>query len=336
MRVWSLTAPGLDHLVVEERPQPIAGPGEVVVHIRAASLNYRDLLVTSGRYLRGTKYPIVPLSDGAGEVASVGSGVTGLRAGDRVTTSFFSGWIDGAQTPERSATALGGAVDGVLAEAIVLPQHAVVRTPEHMTDAEAATLPCAGVTVWNALFEGTDPLRPGQTVLLEGTGGVSIFGLQLAKLAGARVIITSSQDEKLARAKALGADDVINYRKVPEWNELVRKLTNGRGVDHVLEVGGKDTMGRALTALTNGGQMHIIGGVSGFATELPLGPMAQTNARVRRIYVGSVAMFEAMNRALALHKVRPVVDRTFRLDQAREALQSMQEASHFGKIVLAR
>jgi NADPH:quinone reductase-like Zn-dependent oxidoreductase len=335
MRVWSLTAAGFEHLVAEERPEPMAGPGEIVVRIRAASLNYRDLMVATGRYTRGAKYPLVPLSDGAGEVASVGSGVTALRAGDRVATSFFSGWIDGAQTPERSATALGGAVDGVLAEAIVLPQHAVVRTPEHLSDAEAATLPCAAVTAWHALFEGVDPLRPGQTVLLEGTGGVSIFGLQLAKLAGARVIITSSQDEKLARARSLGADEVINYRKVPEWNELVRKLTYGRGADHVLEVGGKDTMGRALTALTNGGQMHVIGGVSGFATELPLGPMGQTNARVRRIYVGSVAMFEALNRAVSLHKMRPVIDRTFPFDEAREALTSMLEGSHFGKIVLA-
>jgi NADPH:quinone reductase-like Zn-dependent oxidoreductase len=334
MRVWSLTAPGLEHLVVEERPEPMAGPGEVVVRIRAASLNYRDLLIASGRYTRGAKYPLVPLSDGAGEIAAVGSGVTAVRVGDRVATSFFSGWIDGAQTPERSATALGGAVDGVLAEAIVLPQHAVVRTPEHLSDAEAATLPCAGVTAWHALFEGVDPLRPGQTVLLEGTGGVSIFGLQLAKLAGARVIITSSQDEKLARAQSLGADEVINYRKIPEWNDLARKLTYGRGVDHVLEVGGKDTLGRALTALAYGGQIHIIGGVSGFATELPLGAMGQTNARVRRIYVGSVAMFEAMNRAVSLHKMRPIVDRTFPFDQAREALASIQEASHFGKIVL--
>src|SRR5580700_5149189 len=285
MRVWSLTAAGFEHLVAEERPEPMAGPGEIVVRIRAASLNYRDLMVATGRYTRGAKYPLVPLSDGAGEVASVGSGVTALRAGDRVATSFFSGWIDGAQTPERSATALGGAVDGVLAEAIVLPQHAVVRTPEHLSDAEAATLPCAAVTAWHALFEGVDPLRPGQTVLLEGTGGVSIFGLQLAKLAGARVIITSSQDEKLVRARELGADETINYRTEPEWQDRVREKTGGRGVDHVLEVGGKDTLGRALTALCYAGQIHLIGGVSGIATDIPLLSMAQNNARVRRIFV---------------------------------------------------
>jgi NADPH:quinone reductase-like Zn-dependent oxidoreductase len=335
MRVWSLTAPGLEHLVLEERGEPRAGPDEVVVRIKAASLNYRDLMIATGRYARGGKYPVVPLSDGAGEIAAVGSGVTAWRVGDRVATSFFAGWVDGPQTPERSATALGGARDGVLAEAVVLPASGVVRTPEHMSDAEAATLPCAALTAWHALFEGVDPLRPGQTVLLEGTGGVSIFGLQLARAAGARVLITSSQDAKLARARELGAHDTINYVNEPEWQDRVREMTGGRGVDHVLEVGGKDTLGRALTSLCFGGQLHLIGGVSGFSTELPLGPMAQRDARVRRIFVGSVAMFEAMNRALSLHRIHPVIDRTFRFDQARLALESMQEASHFGKIVLA-
>jgi NADPH:quinone reductase-like Zn-dependent oxidoreductase len=334
MRVWSLTAPGLEHLVRKERPEPIPGPGEVLVRIKAASLNYRDLMIASGRYSRGAKYPLVPLSDGAGEISAVGTGVTAWRPGDRVTTSFFSGWVNGPQTRESAATALGGAVDGVLAEAMVLPAQGVVRTPEHMSDVEAATLPCAALTAWNALFEGVDPLRPGQTVLLEGTGGVSIFGLQLAKLAGARVVITSSQDEKLRRARELGADETINYRTETEWQERVRERTGGRGVDHVLEVGGTDTLGRALASLCFGGQLHLIGGVSGFATELPLGPMAQSNARVRRIYVGSVSMFEAMNRALSLHRVRPVVDRSFRFDDVRVALESLEGASHFGKIVL--
>jgi NADPH:quinone reductase-like Zn-dependent oxidoreductase len=335
MRVWSISRPGLENLMPEERREPEPGPGEVLVRIQAASLNYRDLMVATGRYARVSKYPLVPLSDGAGEIAAVGSGVKAWRAGDRVATSFFAGWVDGPQTPERSATALGGALDGVLAEAIVLPERAVVRTPEHLSDVEAATLPCAAVTAWHALFEGVDPLRPGQTVLLEGTGGVSIFGLQLAKLAGARVIITSSRDQKLSLARDLGADETINYETEPEWQDRVREKTGGRGVDHVLEVGGKDTLGRALTALAYGGQIHLIGGVSGFPTELPLGPMAQSNARVRRIFVGPVSMFEAMNRALSLHRTRPVVDRTFRFDEARAALEYMQTASHFGKIVLA-
>jgi NADPH:quinone reductase-like Zn-dependent oxidoreductase len=251
-----------------------------------------------------------------------------------VATSFFADWVDGPQTPARAATALGGARDGVLAEAVVLPERGVVRTPEHMSDVEAATLPCAALTAWHALFEGEDPLRPGQTVLLEGTGGVSIFGVQLAKLAGARVILTSSRDEKLARARDLGADETINYTTELEWQDRVRDMTGGRGVDHVLEIGGKDTLGRALASLRFGGQLHLIGGVSGFATEIPLGPMAQTNARVRRIYVGSVSMFEAMNRALSLHRTRPVVDRRFRFHEVRAALEDMQKASHFGKIVL--
>jgi NADPH:quinone reductase-like Zn-dependent oxidoreductase len=334
MRTWSLTAPGLEHLSLQERPEPKPGPGEVLVRVRAASLNYRDLMVATGHYARGARYPLVPLSDGAGEIAAVGGGVTSWRVGDRVATSFFAGWVDGPQTPERAATALGGAVDGVLADAIVLPERGVVRTPAHMSDAEAATLPCAALTAWNALFEGGDPLRPGQVVLLEGTGGVSIFGLQLAKLAGARAIVTSSRDEKLARARQLGADETINYQKEPEWQERVRELTGGQGVDHVLEVGGKGTLARALASLRYGAQLHLIGGVSGFATELPLGPMAQNNARVRRIFVGSVSMFEAMNRALSLHRLHPVIDRTFRFDEARTALEHLQTGSHFGKIVL--
>jgi NADPH:quinone reductase-like Zn-dependent oxidoreductase len=179
------------------------------------------------------------LSDGAGEISAIGSDAKAWRVGDRVATSFFASWVDGPQTPERAATALGGAVDGVLAEAIVLPECGIVRTPDHMSDVEAATLPCAALTAWHALFEGADPLRPGQTVLLEGTGGVSIFGLQLAKLAGARVIITSSRDEKLVRARALGADHVINYKTEPEWQDRAREITGGRGVDHVLEVGAR-------------------------------------------------------------------------------------------------
>jgi NADPH:quinone reductase-like Zn-dependent oxidoreductase len=335
MRVWSLRAPGLQHLTLEERPDPTPGRNDVVVRIRAASLNYRDLMVATGRYSRGAKYPLIPLSDGAGEIAAVGSDVKAWHVGDRVTTSFFADWVDGPQTPERAATALGGAIDGVLAEAVVLPERGVVRTPEHMSDIEAATLPCAALTAWHALFEGVDPLRPGQTVLLEGTGGVSIFALQLAKLAGARVIITSSQDEKLARARGLGADETVNYKTELDWQNRVREMTGGRGVEHVLEVGGKDTLGRALASLCFGGQLHLIGGVSGFSTEIPLGPMAQTNARVRRIFVGSVSMFEAMNRALSLHRVRPVVDQRFRFDEVRAALEHLQSASHFGKIVLA-
>ena len=337
MRAWQLTGPGFDHLKLVEVPEPTPGPGEVVVKVNANSLNYRDLMIVMGNYRVGSTFPLVPLSDGAGEVIAAGSGVTQWKTGDRVMSSFFHGWVDGRQTAERSATALGGgSVNGMLAEQVVLPAHGLVRTPEHLSDLEAATLPCAALTAWHALYEGVDPLRPGQVVLLEGTGGVSVVGLQLAKLGGARVIITSSSDEKLERARALGADETINYKKVPEWQDRVRELTGGEGVDHVLEVGGKDTLGRALSALRYGGQLHLIGGVSGFASDLPLGPMGATNARVRRIYVGSVAMFEAMNRAIALHRMKPVVDRTFKFDEARTAFENMKRASHFGKIAIAR
>jgi NADPH:quinone reductase-like Zn-dependent oxidoreductase len=336
MRAWQLSGPSLDKLAPVERPEPTPGPGQVVVKVTATSLNFRDLMIATGAYRVAARYPIVPLSDGAGEVVAVGPGVTQFKIGDRVVASFFSGWTDGAQTLERAATALGGGtVDGMLAEKVALPAEGLLRRPKHMSDLEAATLPCAALTAWHALYEGTDPLRPGQTVLLEGTGGVSIFGLQLAKLGGARVLITSSADEKLARAKELGADDTINYTTTPEWQDRVRDLTGGRGVDHVLEVGGKDTLGRALASLRYGGQLHYIGGVSGFATELPLGPMAATGARIRRIYVGSVAMFEAMNRALEMHRVRPVVDRVFHFEDARAAYEHMKAAGHFGKIAIA-
>lgn len=332
MRSWNLGGTSLDQLTLVDRPDPAPVPGQVVVRVTAASLNYRDLLVASGSYARGAKYPVVPLSDGAGEVVAVGEGVTRFKAGDRVISSFFSGWIDGAQTPERAATALGGAIDGVLAEKVALPAEGLVRTPAFLTDAEAATLPCAAVTAWHALYEGGDPLRPGRTVLLEGTGGVSVFGLQLAKLGGARVVITSGSDAKLARARSLGADATINYKANPDWDGLVRERTGG--VDHVLEVGGKDTIGLALKSLRYGGQLHLIGGVSGFATDLPLGPMAAAAARVRRIYVGSVAMFESMLRAIEAHRVRPVVDRTFGFGEAKAAYEHLKGASHFGKIVI--
>ena len=334
MRTWHLTATGLDHLQLVERAAPEPGEQEIVVRIRAASLNYRDWMIASGTYRLPNRYPLVPLSDGAGEVAAVGRRVTAWKVGDRVTTSFFSGWIDGAQTPARSATALGGGIDGVLTDAIALPADGVIRTPAHLSDVEAATLPCAGLTAWHALFEGSDPVRPGHSVVLEGTGGVSVFGLQLAKLAGARAVITSSSDAKLARSKELGAHVTINYVKTPEWQDAVREACEGEGADHVVEVGGKDTLARALAAVRYGGQVHLIGGVSGFATELPLGAMAANGARVRRIYVGSVAMLRAFARAVSLHQLRPVVDRTFGFAEAPAALAALKQGSHFGKLVI--
>lgn len=335
MRVWQIEGAGLENLKLGERPAPTPGHGQVRIRVTAASLNYRDLMIANGSYRIGAEYPLVPLSDGAGVVDAIGEGVTKLKVGDRVTSSFFYGFIDGAQTAERNATALGGGlVDGMLAEQVVLPENGVLRTPEHLSDLEAATLPCAALTAWHSLYEGVDPLRPGQVVLLEGTGGVSIFGLQLARIGGARVIITSSSDEKLERARALGAHETINYKANPDWEKRVRELTNNGGVDHVIEVGGKDTMGKALSSLRYGGQMHLVGGVSGFATELPLGPMAAVSARVRRIYVGSIAMFEAMNRALSLHQTKPVIDKVYPFQDAKTALEHMQGAGHFGKICI--
>jgi len=334
MRTWQLTATGIDHLQLVDRPTPEPGEHDVIVRVRAASINYRDWMIASGTYRLPSRYPVVPLSDGAGDIVAVGRKVTNWRVGDRVTTSFFTDWIAGAQTAAGAATALGGAIDGVLAEAVVLPAHGVIRTPAHLSDVEAATLPCAAVTAWHALFEGQDPVRPGHSVVLEGTGGVSVFGLQLAKLAGARTIVTSSSDAKLSRARELGADVVINYVRTPEWQTAVREATDGEGADHVLEVGGKDTLGRALGAVRFGGQVHLIGGVSGFATELPLGAMAANSARVRRIYVGSVTMLQALARAVALHRLRPVVDRTFGFGDAPAAIAALKQGAHFGKLVI--
>ncbi|HET7504244.1 MAG TPA: NAD(P)-dependent alcohol dehydrogenase [Kofleriaceae bacterium] len=333
MRTWHLTATGLDHLQLVERPNPEPGEHEIVVRVRAASINYRDTMIAASTF-PPNRYPLVPLSDGAGDVVAVGRRVTTWRVGDRVTASFFADWTDGAQTRTRAATALGGAIDGVLTEAIALPAHGVIRTPAHLSDLEAATLPCAGLTAWHALFEGQDPVRPGHNVLLEGTGGVSVFGLQLAKLAGARAIVTSSSDAKLARARELGADVTINYAQNPEWQDAVREATDGEGVDHVLEIGGKETLGRALAATRYGGQVHLIGGVSGFAAELPLGPMAASGARVRRIYVGSVAMLQALARAVSVHRLRPVIDRTFGFAEAPAAIAAIKQGAHFGKLVI--
>jgi NADPH:quinone reductase-like Zn-dependent oxidoreductase len=277
----------------------------------------------------------VPLSDGAGEVIQVGGGVTRFRVGDRVAGTFFTRWIDGKRGPDINASARGGGgVDGMLSEMIVSDEASLVRMPDHLSFEEAATLPCAGVTAYRALFvEGQ--LERGDFVLLEGTGGVSMFGLQLAAAAGARPIITSSSDDKLATARTQGAFGTVNYRTNPDWQREVRKLTGNVGVDHVLEVGGKDTLPRALEALGNEGHIALIGGLSGFAADLPLGRLLGMGASVTGIYVGSRADFEALNRFLAEHKVKPVVDRVFSFEEAPKAYDFMDNGSYVGKIVIA-
>jgi NADPH:quinone reductase-like Zn-dependent oxidoreductase len=320
-------------LRVDELPEPTPGPGEAAVRVRATSLNYRDLMVRSGAYNPQLKTPFVPLSDGAGEVSVVGPGVTRVKPGDRVAAAFMPGWIAGRPTEDGGKTALGAGGIGMLAETVVLPAEGLVAIPDHLTFEEAATLPCAAVTAWHALVEEGN-LRAGETVLIQGTGGVSIFALQIATLFGARVIVTSSSDEKLEKAIALGATDGINYKTTPEWDKAVRSLTGGEGVDHVVEVGGAGTLGRSLRAARLGGRVSVIGVLSGVTGEVDTRPILMKNLTVQGIYVGSRAMFEAMNRAITLHRLRPIVDRAFKLDEAEDAYERMRSGSHFGKIVI--
>ncbi len=334
MRVIELqNAFGIDALAVAERPDPRPGPGQILLKMRAWSLNYRDLLVVKGSYNPRLKLPLVPLSDGVGEVAALGEGATRVKVGDRVAGIFMQKWLAGTVTDDMPKSSLGGGAAGMLAEQVVLHEDGVVRVPEHLSDEEAATLPCAAVTAWHALVpEGR--VKAGDVVLTQGTGGVSLFALQFARLHGARVIVTSSSNDKLRRALDLGASDGINYKTTPDWDQKTRELTGGAGVDHVVELGGAGTLGRSLKAVRTGGRVSLIGVLTGNTGEVnPVGVLMK-NVCLQGIYVGSREMFEAMNRALALHRLRPVVDRVFRFEQAREAFRHMESAAHFGKIAL--
>ncbi|MER3429281.1 MAG: NAD(P)-dependent alcohol dehydrogenase [Pyrinomonas sp.] len=333
MRAYELKGFGFEHLSRVEVEEPKPKEREVVVRFHAASLNYRDLMFIKGAYNPKAKLPAVPLSDGAGEVVAIGGEVTRWKVGDRVCPIFVQGWIEGEPSAEKSRTALGaGDRPGVLRERGAFGEEALVKIPEHLSYEEAATLPCAALTAWNALVV-SGRLRAGETVLTLGTGGVSIFALQFAKMHGARVLITSSSDEKLERAKSLGADATINYRQVPDWDKEVLRLTDGRGVDHVIELGGAGTLTRSLNAVRVGGHIALIG-VLAPAGEVDLRRALMKNVRVQGIFVGSRQMFEEMNRAIEANKLRPVIDRVFSFDEARAALEHMGSAAHFGKIVI--
>jgi NADPH:quinone reductase-like Zn-dependent oxidoreductase len=339
MLVCPVTRFGFEDLKITELPMPQAGPGMVLIKVHAVSLNYRDLLVVKGLYNPKMALPRIPCSDGAGEVIAIGEGVTRVRVGDRVCGIFMQRWLGGEPTAETSKAALGGDVDGMLAEYVVLHEDGVVRFPEHLMYEEAATLPCAGVTAWNALHYGGEPARPlraGETVLIQGTGGVSIFALQFATLLGAKVIGTSSSAEKLARAYSMGLAAGCNYRDRPEWSKWALETTAGAGVDRIIEVGGAGTLGQSLRATRVGGMIAQIGILSGGAVTdaLSLAPILHKQLRVQGIYVGSRMMFEQMNEAIAEARLRPVVDRIFTLAQTREAFEHMESASHFGKIVI--
>ena len=315
MRIHELGGP--DGLRLDELPEPRPGAGEVAVRVRATSLNYRDLMMVRGQYNPKLALPIVPLSDGAGEVSAVGQGVTRFKPGDRVASAFMPGWVSGAPNEAKARSALGGGGAGMLAETVVLPAEGVVAVPDHLSFEEAATLPCAAVTAWHALVvEGQ--LKAGDTVLVQGTGGVSVFALQFARLHGARVIATSSSDEKLQRMLALGASDGINYKTTPDWDKAALKLTGGEGVDHVVEVGGVGTLNKSLRVAKMGGRVSLIGVLTGGSAEVGIFPVLMKNLRVQGIYVGSVGMFELMNRAIALHAMKPVIDRVFPFEEAAE------------------
>jgi NADPH:quinone reductase-like Zn-dependent oxidoreductase len=311
--------------------QPAAN--EVLVKVRATSLNRRDVYVLKGMYPIGKRDEVVPLSDGAGEVAAVGPGVTRFKTGDRVAGIFFQDWISGRSTPEGLSSALGGQRDGMLAQYVTLHEQGLVKLPANLSFEEGATLPCAAVTAWNGLFT-RGRLQPGDFVLLEGTGGVSIFGLQFATAAGAKPIITSSNDEKLQRAKSLGAIGTVNYRTTTDWETPVRAATGGTGVHHVLEVGGKDSITHSIKALATGAHIALIGGLSGFGGDIPVMALMGSNATASGIYVGSRDDFEAMNAFIERHKIKPVIDRVFEFKDAQAAYDYMESGNFFGKIVI--
>jgi NADPH:quinone reductase-like Zn-dependent oxidoreductase len=322
----------LDSLRVAERPQPKAGIGQVLFKVHACSLNYRDLLIATGAYDPRIRLPLVPLSDGAGEVVELGEGAKRFKTGDRVAACFMPRWIDGELTAAKASYPLGASDGGMLAEFVALPEEGLVPIPDHLSFEQAAALPCAAVTAWNALIT-QGKLKAGDSVLVQGTGGVSLFALQFAKITGARVIITSSSDEKLARASKLGASDGINYRSLPDWEKRVRELTDGNGVDHIVEVGGAGTLPKSFKAVRTGGLISLIGVLSGGGEVNPM-PLLMKGVTLRGIYVGSRAMFEAMNRVIALHKLEPVIDRVFNFEQIGEALSYLKSGAHFGKIVI--
>ena len=323
---------GIDELAFNEidRPTPIAG--EVLVRMRASSLNYRDLMMVEGTYNSRLKLPLVPFSDGAGEVVEVGEGVSRWKVGDRVCPIFMQGWVDGELDYSKSKSTLGGDLDGCLREYAAFNEAGLVRIPDHLSFEEAACLPCAGVTAWNALMV-SGGLQKGDTVLCQGTGGVSLFALQFAKAAGAEVTITSSSNDKLERAKGLGADHVINYREREDWDTVALELTNKRGVDHVVEIGGPGTLQRSMRAVKTGGHIAVIGVVAGKG-EFTNVPIFMKALKLIGVFVGSRVMFEDMNRFVTDKSIRPVVDSTFEFDQVRDALELMKSGGHFGKILV--
>jgi NADPH:quinone reductase-like Zn-dependent oxidoreductase len=334
MKSWQLNkgATSLDDMILVEREKPVPGPDEVLIRVRACSLNYRDALIPKGRYMGGTvDRDITPLSDGAGEVEAVGAGVTQYKIGDRVAGTFFQGWVSGPPSAAAGPALGAPSAKGMLTEYVVLPAYGVVPIAQSLSFEEAATLPCAGVTAWNALMEGTPPVRPGAWVAVLGTGGVSLLALQIAKAAGARVIATSSSDAKLERVKAMGADATINYKTTPDWGVEAMRITGG--VDHVVEVGGQGTMAQSMQAIGFGGEIAIIGVLSLEGNVTPRDMMFKAG-RMRGIFVGSAAMARSLNAAIDANGIKPVVDRVFAFDDAKAAYDYHASPALFGKTVI--
>ena len=334
MRTYEVTEFGIDNLKLVEREMPFVGPNDVLVKVKAVSINYRDVMVVNGTYNPRMKLPAVPFSDGAGEVAEVGSNVSKWKVGDRVLPLFAQGWLDGGPSEAKRRTSIGAGAqwDGTLREYAAFSEEGLVAVPEHLSFEEAATLPCAALTAWHALSV-SGGLKAGDTVLTLGTGGVSVFAVQIAKIFGARVISTSSSDEKLAKLRAIGADEVINYRTREDWDAAVLELTGKEGVDHVVEVGGAGTLSKSVNSVKIGGHVALIGALTGAANFNPVSVFMKA-IKLQGIFVGSRQMFEDMNKAISINKLEPVVDRVYAFDEAIAALKYMESGSHFGKVVV--
>lgn len=324
---------GIDCLQLVDAPKPRPGHGEVLVRMTAASLNYRDLITVDGGYGSWQKLPLVPVSDGAGIVEEVGAGVSRFKSGDRVINAFLPNWIDGEPNEAKLSGAFGGLVEGVLTEYRAFPEHALLHTPEHLSDQAASTLACAAVTAWSAVVK-LGGIRPGDTVLTQGTGGVSLFAVQFAKLAGARVIATSSSHAKLEKLAKLGADETINYKTTPGWGKRARELTAGRGVDLVVEVGGSGTLNESIRAARTGGIIAMIGVLAGSGSDLRLPLVAMQQQRIQGVACGSIEDLQAVVDAMALHGIQPVVDKVFAFAEARQAFKHLASGQHFGKVVI--
>ena len=336
MRVFQVEGDwGMDHLKLSQRPEPQAGPGQVLVRMKASSLNYRDLVVPERGYgsFTGT-LPLIPVSDGAGVVCDIGTGVTRVAVGDRVCPTYFQSWIGGEPSLERLTQSLGGPIDGTMTEIMCLSEQGVVKAPDHLSDTEAASLPCAALTAWSALTSASH-IKPGDRVLVQGCGGVALFAVQFAKLLGAHVTVITSSDERMEKVRQLGADETINYRAVPEWAKATREITSGRGYDLIVELGGEKTLPQSLRCIRPGGTIAMIGILSGSAMATSLGLIITRQVRLQGVTVGHRDGFEAMIRAMNQHKIKSVVDRTFEFEALKEAMAYLKSGAQFGKVCIA-